>query len=77
MYYEINVAKDGQFLFCTDERSCRAVGKAQKVYEELVKRFPAEEGFDIAVIHREVVGQEIGVLEGKLQPRKAFTLMSK
>ena len=50
MYYEINISKNGAHYFATAERSIRTNIKARTVYYELLKRFPATEGYEISVI---------------------------
>jgi hypothetical protein len=46
-HYKINVSQHGQHLFATDENSCVSHTAFQIVLEEIKKRFPREEGFNI------------------------------
>ena len=57
MYYEINIALNGQHFFATDKRSITNQRALEKVYKVLKEKFPVEEGFDILVTHYETVGK--------------------
>lgn len=59
MYYEINVALNGQHFFATDKRSIANRTSLEKVYKVLKEKFPAEEGYDILVSYYETVGKYI------------------
>lgn len=59
MYYEINVALNGQHFFATDKRSITNRTSLEKVYKVLKEKFPAEEGYDILVSYYETVGKYI------------------
>ena len=49
MYYEINIALNGQHFFATNERSLTSCGQARAVYDEFKKRFLEKDGFKISV----------------------------
>lgn len=57
MYYEINVALNGQHFFATDKRSITHRGALEKVYKVLKEKFPLEEGYDIVVSEYNTVGK--------------------
>lgn len=57
MYYEINVALNGQHFFATDKRSITHKGALEKVYKVLKEKFPLEEGYDIIVSEYNTVGK--------------------
>ncbi len=57
MYYEINVALQGQHFFATDKRSITNKQTLEKVYKVLKDKFPLEEGYDIIVSQYETVGK--------------------
>lgn len=57
MYYEINVALNGQHFFATDKRSITNQWALERVYKVLKEKFPVEEGFDITVTYYETVGK--------------------
>lgn len=57
MYYEINVALNGQHFFATDKRSITNRGALEKVYKVLKEKFPLEEGYDIIVSEYNTVGK--------------------
>src|SRR5882724_11547927 len=48
-HFEINVALNGHHLFATAERSCTTTAQAEKVYAEIVKRFPSTPGFKFQI----------------------------
>lgn len=56
MYYEINVALNGQHFFATDKRSITNKATMEKVYKILKEKFPLTEGYDIIVSRYETVG---------------------
>ena len=57
MYYEINIALNGQHFLATDKRSITNKMALEKVYKVLKEKFPIEEGYDILVTHYEIVGK--------------------
>ena len=59
MYYEINVALNGQHFFATDKRSITTKRDLKKVYSVLKEKFPLEEGYDILITHYETVGKYV------------------
>ena len=56
MYYEINVALNGQHFFATDKRSITNKIALKVVYKILKEKFPIEEGYDIIVSQYETSG---------------------
>lgn len=67
MYYEINVALNGQHLFATAERSITNKFALDVVYKIFKQKFPEEEGYQIQVSYWSKVGKVINmedVLEG-------------
>ena len=68
MYYEINVALNGQHFFATDKRSITNKTKLEVVYKALKEKFPLEEGYDIIVSQYETIGKFVDmsyIEEGK------------
>ena len=63
-YYEINVAKNGQHLFATAERSIPSydIKKFEEVYTLFCKKFPESEGYEISVTLWKCSGH---VIQGK------------
>jgi hypothetical protein len=59
MYYEINIAKEGNHFFATAERSISTRSKAKLVYDLLKAAFPEEAGYSIKVSRWNQVGEEI------------------
>ena len=57
MYYEINVALNGQHFFATDKRSITNQRALEEVYKVLKEKFPVEEVFDILVTRYDTVGK--------------------
>lgn len=57
MYYEINVALNGQHLFATDKRSITNKFALDVVYRIFKEKFPMEEGYDILVTQWDNVGK--------------------
>jgi len=58
-HYEINVAKDGQHLFATHERSLNTAHRTKEVYDKLVEAFPKNEGYEISISYWESRGKDI------------------
>lgn len=48
-YHRINVAKDGVYLFATEQGQLSYEWEAKKVYELLKEKFPESEGYEITV----------------------------
>lgn len=63
MYYEINIALNGQHLFATAERSITNNLKAEKVYKLFKEKFPESEGYKVDVTYWEKVGKIIDMNE--------------
>ncbi len=55
-HYEINVSHKGIHLFATAPRSCVTTEEALRAFNEIIKRFPQEEGFQVTVTHWHVTG---------------------
>lgn len=61
MYYEINVALNGQHFFATDKRSITTSWKMKEIYELFKEKFPKEEGYKIEVTYWETVGKRVDI----------------
>jgi hypothetical protein len=59
MYYEINVAKNGQHYFATSERSISTKEKAKELFDKLSESFPESDGYNITVSRWEHRGENI------------------
>lgn len=59
MYYEINVALNGQHLFATAKRSITNKIALEVVYRIFKQKFPEEEGYDIMVTQYDTVGRYV------------------
>lgn len=59
MYYEINVAHHGKSLFATHERSAITLQQANILYEEIARRFPKAEGYEVTMVRYDLVGTPI------------------
>lgn len=59
MYYEINVALNGQHFFATDKRSITNEIALKVVYKILKEKFPPEEGYDILVSCTKTTGRYV------------------
>ena len=55
-YYEINISKNGQFVFATAERSATSESSAKKLFKLLKEKFPESEGYKITITYWECVG---------------------
>jgi hypothetical protein len=64
MTYEINVSKNGEHLFATNERSLTTESEARRVYAIFVAKFPARDGYKISVTRWERQGEHINFTEG-------------
>lgn len=49
MFYQINVALNGQHFFETDKHSITNKEALERAYKVLQEKFPTEEGYDILV----------------------------
>ena len=56
IYYEINVARGGNHYFATAPRSITSHEQAHRMYNDLVIRFPVNEGFRVTVTKWENIG---------------------
>lgn len=56
-HYAINVSLNGMHLFETAPRSGVLKAQATKMFDEIRRRFPASEGFQVDVIHWDCVGR--------------------
>lgn len=59
MYYEFNVALNGQHFFATAERSVQHLEKAKAVLAALESKFPKSEGYEVTVRYWEHIGRSI------------------
>lgn len=58
-HYVINVALNGLHLFATAPHSAVHMMDAEPLYQEIAKRFPPGEGFEVTVTHWECVGRSV------------------
>lgn len=58
-HIEITVSKNGKHLFATHPRSARDKQEALEIYQELHKRFPKDDGFEISVTGWQVEGEDL------------------
>lgn len=61
MYYEINVAKNGEHFFATAERSITNESKAAEMTVEFMKKFPIEQGYEISVTMWQHMGKRLSI----------------
>lgn len=57
-YYRINVAKDGRYLFATEQGGLTYEAEAMKVFLLLKEKFPESEGYEVTVTHWKSYGIE-------------------
>lgn len=57
-YYEINVSKNGKYVFSTAERSATNIWEARKLYKLFKEKFPESEGYKIDVTYWECIGHK-------------------
>jgi hypothetical protein len=55
-YYEINISKNGQFVFATAERSATDEHSAKKLFKLLKEKFPESEGYKVEVTYWDCTG---------------------
>lgn len=58
-YYEINVSKNGQFVFATAERSATSPSSAKKLFKLFKEKFPESEGYEVEVTYWDCVGKRV------------------
>lgn len=58
-YYEINISKNGQFVFATAERSATSESSAKKLFKLLKEKFPESEGYKVEVTYWECTGHAV------------------
>jgi len=58
-YYRINVAKDGVYLFATEQGQLASKLRAEEVFNILKEKFPENEGYKVTCTHWEGKGTEI------------------
>jgi len=63
MYYEINVSYKGVHFFATAERSITDECGLVIVLNEIVKRFPESDGYEVSAGMRQSTGLPIDVAE--------------
>lgn len=61
MNYEINISKNGNHFFATNERSLTHVDKASEVLEVLKTKFPKSEGYAITITATRSVGYGLNI----------------
>ena len=68
-FYEINVSKNGKYVFSTAERSATDIWQAKKVYKLLKEKFPESEGYKVEVTYWNCLGHDVASeeLEGSKQ----------
>jgi len=59
MYYEINVSLNGRHFFATAPRSITYGSRLADMIEIFLKKFPAEEGYQITVSKFETTGTDV------------------
>ena len=57
-YYRINVAKDGRYLFATEQGGLTYQTEAMEVFRLFKEKFPESEGYKVTVIHWSTCGIE-------------------
>ncbi len=57
-YYRINVAKDGRYLFATEQEHLTYIEEAKRVFNLFKEKFPESEGYKVTVIHWSTCGIE-------------------
>ena len=58
-YYRINVAKNGKYLFATEQDGITFENEAKKIVELFKEKFPENEGYKISVTKRETRVKDI------------------
>jgi len=59
-HYEINVSLNGRHYFATNERSLTGVeSEARGMFNDMKKRYPREDGFELSLTHWEGSGTVI------------------
>ena len=58
-YYKINVARDGVYLFATEQGQLSSRLRAQEVFEILKEKFPENEGYKVTCTHWQGYGKEV------------------
>lgn len=58
-HYEINISLRGHHFFATHERSIRDKASAKRVFAELIRRFPKDDGFEISIVKYETSGKRV------------------
>lgn len=58
-YYEINISKNGQFVFATAERSATSESSAKKLFKLLKEKFPESEGYKVEATYWECAGHVV------------------
>lgn len=59
LYFEINVSWNGQHFFATAPKSLTDAARARAVFEDLYKRYPKGEGYEITVTKWETTGTKL------------------
>ena len=58
-YYRINVAKDGNYLFATEQAGITSEKKAKEVFKLLKEKFPEDEGYNVSCCYWQGRGSEV------------------
>jgi hypothetical protein len=61
MYYEINVALNGQHYFATAQRSITNYEECLRMVDHFRIVFPKEGGYTVTASERNLVGKELGI----------------
>jgi len=65
IYYEINVARNGEHLFATAKRSLESRDKAWSLFHELAMKFPRATGHVVSVTRWSETGEPIISTDGE------------
>ena len=58
-YYRINIAKDGVYLFATEQGKLASRLRAKEVFDILKEKFPESEGYKVTCTYWEGIGREV------------------
>jgi hypothetical protein len=58
-YYRINVAKNGKYLFATEQGRLTSRSQAEEVIKLFKEKFTTEEGYKVTCIRWEYRGEEV------------------
>lgn len=60
-YYRINVAKDGFYLFATEQGHITTKRELQEVLPVIYEKFPSSEGYNVSCVYWDAKGSEIEI----------------